>query len=112
MKVSQYHKQGLKNFVEEKPEGFKVLGEAKEGVHKVVCFIKEENGKIIDAKFNSSKRCKKLMAIADLICEKIKGQSISNIKINDVEILEFFKEEKDTEKMENRLNIVKKALGV
>jgi NifU-like protein involved in Fe-S cluster formation len=112
MKVADYHKEGLKNFVETPPEGYKLLGEAKEGVHTVKCFIKEENNKIIDAKFNSSKRCKKLMAIADVICEKLKGQSSDNIKINDEQILEFFKEEKEKDKMLNRLNIVKKALGV
>ena len=112
MKVSEYHKQGLKNFVEEKPQGYEVFGEAKEGVHKIVCFVNEENGKIVDAKFNSSKRCKKLMAIADLVCEKLKGQSRESIKIDDEKILQFFKEEKEKDKMINRLNIVKKALGV
>ncbi len=112
MKVSEYHKQGLKNFVDEKPADYEVLGEAKEGVHKVVCFVKEENGEILDAKFNSSKRCKKLIAIADLVCGKLKGQSKNSIKIDDEDILHFFKEEKEKDKMINRLNIVKKALGV
>jgi len=112
MKIADYHKQGLKNFVDNVPKNYETLGEAKEGIHKVSCFIKEENGKIVDAKFNSSKRCKKLMAIADLICEKLKGQNKGSIKINDKEILEFFKEEKEKDKMLNRLNIVKKALGV
>lgn len=112
MKVSEYHKKGLNNFVETIPSGYKLIGEAKEGVHKVSCFIKEKDRKIEDAKFNSSKRCKKLMAIADLVCEKLKGQPVDKITINDEEILESFKEEKEKEKMQNRLNIVKKAVGV
>ncbi len=112
MKVSEYHKQGLKNRVEEKPEGFELLGSYQEGAHKVECFIKKEGSKIVDAKYTSSKRCKKLMAIADLVCEKIKGQEVGKITINDDEILEFFKEEKEKDKMLNRLNIVKKAIGL
>jgi len=112
MKVSEYHKKGLRNFVENVPSEYELLGESQEGAHKIKCFVKIENDKITDAKFNSSKRCKKLMAIADFICEKIKGQNINSIKINDKEVLEFFKEEKEKDKMGNRLNIVKKALGV
>lgn len=112
MKVSEYVKKGLKNRVEVIPEGYELLGSAKEGVHKVECYIKKEGHKIIDAKYISSKRCKKLMAIADLVCEKIKGQEIRNISINDEEILSFFSEEKEKDKLQNRLNIVKKALGI
>ncbi|WP_456401761.1 iron-sulfur cluster assembly scaffold protein [Persephonella sp.] len=111
MKVSEYHKKGLKNFVEEKPEKFEVLGSAKEGVHRVEIYIKKKNGKIEDAKFSSSKRCKKLMALADVVVEMIKNQNVKKISINDSEILGLFKEEKEKDKMENRLNIVKKALG-
>ncbi len=110
MKVSQYIKEGLKNKVEEKPEGYTLLGKNKEGVHFVECYIKEEDGKITDAKYKSSKRCKKLMAVADIICEKLKGQNVNNISINKQEILEFFKEEKEKDKMENRVDIVLKAI--
>ncbi len=110
MKVAEYHKKGLKNFVEEKPEGYKTLGSAKEGVHRVEIYILEEDGKIKDAKFSSSKRCKKLMAIADLVTEKIKGLDTSSIGINDEEILQFFQEEREKDKMKNRLEIVKKAV--
>ncbi|NPA16559.1 iron-sulfur cluster assembly scaffold protein [Persephonella sp.] len=111
MKVSEYHKQGLKNYVEEKPEGFTSLGTAKEGAHRVEIFITAENGKIVDARFSSSKRCKKLMAIADVVTEKLKGQKVDSIKIDPEEILQFFKEEKEQDKMRNRLSIVLKALG-
>ncbi len=112
MKVSEYHKQGLKNRVEEQPEGYQILGSHKEGVHQVTCFVKVEDDKIIDAKYTSSKRCKKLMAVADVICEKLKSQNIDNISIDKNEILEFFKEEKEKDKMENRIDIVLKALNL
>jgi hypothetical protein len=109
MKVSEYHKKGLKNFVnQEEIEGYEVLGEAKEKVHRVKCFVKKEQNKIVDAKFTASKRCKKLLAIADLVCEKIKEKGDLNINFD--EILEHFKEEKEQDKMEARLNIVKKAV--
>ncbi len=109
MKVSEYHKQGLKNFVEEENlEGYETLGEAKEKVHRVKCFVKKENNKIIDAKFNASKRCKKLLAIADVVCEKIKENGNTNIDFD--EVLKFFKEEKEQDKMKARLEIVKKAV--
>ncbi len=112
MKVSEYIKQGLKNRVDNPPEDYQLLGSHKEGAHKVECFVKVDNGKIVDAKYTSSKRCKKLMAIADYVCELIKGQSINNLYIDDEKILSFFKEERDREKMKNRLDIVKKALGI
>ncbi|ACO04702.1 MAG TPA: nicotinate phosphoribosyltransferase [Persephonella sp.] len=111
MKVSEYHKKGLKNFAEEKPEGYEILGSAKEGAHRVEIYILEEDGKIKDAKFSSSKRCKKLMAIADFVTEKIKGQSLNSINVSDEEILKFFEEEKEKDKMLNRLNIVKKTFS-
>ena len=110
MKVSDYIKSGLKNFTEENPADYQLLGEAQEKIHKVKCFVKVDNDLIIDAKFNSSKRCKKLMAIADLICEKLKGQNISSISINDNEILEFFNEEKEKNKLIDRINLVKGAI--
>lgn len=111
MKISEYHKKGLKNFVKEKPDSYKMLGSAKEGIHRIEIYIKEEKGKIKDAKFNSSKRCKKLTAIADLITEKIKGMSINRLKINKEEILGFFNEEKEKDKIVSRLNLIKKALS-
>ncbi len=112
MKVSDYVKEGLKNRVEQKPEGYELLGAYKEGVHSVECYAKLEDGKIVDAKYVSSKRCKKLMAVADLICERLKGQKIDNIKIDKDDILTFFREEKEKDKMENRVSIVLKALKV
>ncbi|WP_457640195.1 nicotinate phosphoribosyltransferase [Persephonella sp.] len=112
MKVSEYHKQGLKHFTEEKPADYKSIGSAKEGVHRIEFFIKEENGIIKDAKFTASKRCKKLLAVADLTAEMLKGQPADKYSIDREKILQFFKEEKEKGKMENRLSIVTKALGI
>ena len=109
MKVSEYHKQGLKNFVEEEPQGYKKLGEAKEGVHRVACYIKEDDGKIVDAKFTASKRCKKLLAIADYVCELLKN---GEKDITEEKVLSFFKEEKDKDKMKARFKLVKQAAGL
>ncbi|WP_457626529.1 nicotinate phosphoribosyltransferase [Persephonella sp.] len=112
MKVSEYHKQGLKNFVEKKPEGYEVLGSAKEGVHRVEFFIKTEDGVITDVKFSSSKRCKKLTALADVVAEKLRGQKTGSLHINPEEVLQFFGEEKEKDKMKNRLSIVLRALDL
>ncbi len=105
MKVSEYLKKGLKNFVEEKAEGSS--GECKEGAHRVTIFLKREGDKIKDCKFNATKRCKKLLAITDYTCEILKQRGEVPTK---EEILSFFSEEKEKEKMENRADIALTAL--
>ncbi len=110
MRVSEYIKSGLRNYLENTPSDYKLLGEAQDKIHKVRCFVKLEDNIITDAKFNSSRRCKKLMAIADLVCEKLKGQNIKQLSIDEKEILSFFKEEKEKNKLSERLNLVKKAI--
>jgi len=110
LKVSEYIKSGLKNYLENITSDYKLLGEAQEKIHKIRCFIKVEDNIITDVKFNSSKRCKKLMAIADLVCEKLKGQNLNQLSIDEKEILSFFEEEKDKDKLSERLNLVKKAI--
>ena len=112
MKAGEYVKSGLKNFVEEIPPTYENLGSAKEGCHRVEFYGRVENGVLKDVKYNSSKRCKKLLAIADLVAEKLKGQKVDNFKFNDDDILEFFDEKKDKKKMEDRLSIIKKALNI
>jgi len=42
--VSEYIKNGLKNFVENlPPEDYQLLGEAQEKIHKIRCFAKIKN---------------------------------------------------------------------
>ncbi len=105
MKVSEYVKQGLKNFVEAEVEG--ESGSCTQGCHRVTVFLKKENGKIVDCKFNATKRCKKLLAIADYMCELVKEKGTAPTK---EELLAMFPEEKEKDKMENRVEIALSAL--
>ncbi|RLJ70637.1 hypothetical protein BCF55_0915 [Hydrogenivirga caldilitoris] len=105
MKVSDYIKEGLKNFVEGEAEGKQ--GAYSEGVHKVTVFVKFKDGKVVDCKFNSTKRCKKLLAITDYMCELLK--ETGNPPTVE-ELLSKFPEEKEKEKMENRAKIALNAL--
>ncbi len=105
MKVAEYIKQGLKNFVETEGEG--VSGTCSEGCHRVTVFVRKEGGKVVDCKFNATKRCKKLLAITDYMCELVKERGEVPTK---EELLSMFKEEKEREKMENRAEIALNAL--
>jgi len=103
MKVSEYHKQGLKHFIEEPKDEWKKIGEAKEGAHRVAFYLTED-GKCV---FNSSRRCRKLLAIADFTCDFYNREGRFPTQ---EEILNFFAEERDREKMKARIDIVSKAL--
>ncbi|WP_457601358.1 nicotinate phosphoribosyltransferase [Hydrogenivirga sp.] len=105
MKVAEYVKKGLKNFVEAEAEGNQ--GSCTEGCHRVTVFVKKENGKIVDCKFNATKRCKKLLAITDYMCELVKEKGSVPTK---EELLSMFPEEKEKDKMENRAEIALRAL--
>ncbi len=102
MKVSEYHKQGLKRFVDSEPQ-FVKKGEAKEGVHRISLYILPD-GKCV---FNASRRCKKLLAITDFACDYY---SQSGRFPSEDEILKFFGEEKDRAKMKARIEILRKAI--
>ncbi len=102
MKVSEYHRRGLKHFVDSEPR-FAKKGEAKEGVHRLTLYILPD-GKCV---FNASRRCKKLLAIADFACDY---HSLNGRFPLEDEILEFFREEKDRTKMKARIEILKKAI--
>ncbi len=110
MKVAEYVNEGLKNMVEEVLEGYKV-GEFKSGCHKVNLMLKLERGKVKDCKFTATKRCKKLLAVADYVCETIKGKSAKSLSVSEEEIVNFFGEEKEKDKIRNRAEIVLNALN-
>ncbi len=105
MKVAEYLKEGLRNFVEGEGEGRS--GTHSEGCHRVTVFLKVEDGKITGCSFNATKRCKKLLAVTDYMCELVRssGQIPSQ-----EEILSAFAEEKDREKMEHRVRMALSAL--
>lgn len=109
MRVSEYLEKGLKNLVDEKPSGYEEIGKSKSGCHAVNVYIKRKDGKIEDVKIKATKRCKKLLAIADYVAEDIRQKG--RIEIDNQQILNFFKEEKETEKMIDRINLLKLALG-
>jgi len=111
MKVAEYLKEGLKNFSEEAPQDYQLLGKAKEGCHRVEFFAKVKDGIVKEAVFNSSKRCKKLLALADVVAEMLKGQKVKNLKINEEKLLETFKDEKDKKKIKERIELIKTALA-
>ena len=110
MKVKDYVENGLKHFLEDVPADYKEVGKCKSGCQSVGFYIKEEDKKITDVKFSSSKRCKKLLAVADYVAEIVKSKG--KIEFEDEEILKFFKDEKEIDKVRDRLEIVKKALNV
>ncbi len=110
MNATQYLENGLKNYLDFAPEGYKDLGKCKHGCHSLNFFIKEEDGKIVDVKFTASKRCKKLLAVADYVSSLIKEKG--KIEFDNNEVLEFFKEEKEIDKLKDRLKLVKEALNI
>lgn len=110
MRVSEYVEKGLKNMVEEKPEGYMELGKCTSGCHSVVYFIKGTTEKVEDVKFKATKRCKKLLAVADFVAQKIKERG--KVELKEEEVLNYFSDEKEQDKLKDRLNIVKTALGL
>jgi len=102
MRVKDFiEKEGIERFVESKPESFEALPEVKEGAHRIQFFIKEG-----ECRFNSSKRCKKLLALAEVACRLVEEGKMPS----EEELLSFFSEERDREKMKARAELVVKAL--
>lgn len=108
MKVSDFLKNGTEHFVDGAPEGLKALSEVKEGVHRLQFFVREENGKVVECRFKASKRCKKLLALSEKACQLIEERG--SLEVSTKELLEFFSEEKDRKKMEERVKFVERAL--
>lgn len=109
MKVSEYVEKGIKNIVKEEPEGYEEVGKEKSSCHTVSVYVKRSGDRIEDVKIKATNRCKKLLAISDYVAEKMK--EIGKLEFEEQELLEFFKEEKEKEKMIDRINLLKTALG-
>ncbi len=107
MKVADYVNQGLKNLVDDEPGGYESSGKCTQGCHSVTVFLKKQGDKIVDCKFKATKRCKKLLAVTDYMCELVKKNG--QVPKPD-EILSNFGEEKEKDKMENRVSIALTAL--
>ena len=111
MKVAEYHRQGLRYWVEEPPEGFAPLGrEAREGGHRVAFFARVEAGRLAEVVFHSSRRCRKLLALADVAAERLRGQPAQGYSLDAEELLNFFAEERDRAKMQARVELILQAL--
>ncbi len=111
MKVAEYHRQGLRHWVLEVPEGFVPLGtEARDGGHRVAFFARVEAGRLTEVVATGSRRCRKLMALADLAAERLQGQSVEDYALSLEELLDFFAEERDRAKMRARANLIMQAL--
>jgi len=90
---------------DEKEEG-NLVGEAKKGVHWIKVYVKDNK-----FYYNSSKRCKKLLAIADYVMDLLNKNIKDKEEIKN-KVLDFFKEEKEKDKIKDRLNLVLKALNL
>ncbi len=113
MKVAEYHRQGLQHYVNAPPEGYQPLGaEARHGVHRVAFFAQVADGRLADVRFTSSKRCRKLLALADLAAERLRGQPAQGFHLEANDLLAFFAEERDQAKMAERLRLIFAALGL
>ncbi|WP_457679557.1 nicotinate phosphoribosyltransferase [Thermovibrio sp.] len=102
MRTSDFLKEeGLKHFTDKKPEGFRELPQVKAGVHRLQFFT--------DGKrwlFNASRRCKKLLALSEVACRLLEEGK----EVKKGELLTLFRDEKDRKKMEERAEIVLRAL--
>ncbi|HEY58191.1 MAG TPA: nicotinate phosphoribosyltransferase [Anaerolineae bacterium] len=113
MKVAEYHRQGLRHWVNEVPEGFTPLGtEAREGGHRVAFLARVEGGRLSEVVATGSRRCRKLMALADLAAARLRGQSASGFSLSAKDLLAHFAEERDRAKMQARVALVMQALGL
>jgi len=97
--------------VEEAVDGYNKTGEFKSGCHRVNLMLKVERGKVKDCKFIATKRCKKLLAVADYVCESVKGKSVKSLTLTEEDIVNFFGDEKEKDKIRNRAEIVLNALN-
>ncbi len=110
MRVADYIKEELKNFVEEVPEGYVEIGKCSSGCHSVRFFIKGSPERVEDIKFKATNRCKKLLAVADFVAQRIREKG--KMDVDEYEVLSYFSEEKEKDKLKDRLNMVKTALGL
>ncbi len=113
MKVAEYHRQGLRHRVDAVPEGFVPLGaEAREGAHRVAFYAQVADGRLARVVHTGSKRCRKLLALADVAAERLEGQPAQGYRLTADELLAAFAEERDRAKMRARAALVLRALGL
>ncbi len=113
MRVAEYHRRGLQRRVEAAPEGFVPLGaEARDGVHRVAFYAQVADGRLARVVHTGSKRCRKLLALADWAAQRLEGQPYPGYRLSAEDLLRAFAEEKDWAKMQARAALVLRALGL
>ncbi len=112
MKVAEYHRQGLKHRVDTPPEGYIPLGTARDGGHRVSFYARVQKGHLAHVVHTGSKRCRKLLALADVAAARLQGQPYPGYTLKARELLDFFREERDKAKMTQRVHLVLRALGL
>ncbi len=112
MKVAEYHRQGLHWRVDTAPKDYQLLGEARKDGHSVAFWAKVEDGRLADVRYTSSRRCRKLMALADVAAERLRGQLYPGFRLTEADLLTLFGEERDKAKMSARAQLILKALGL
>ena len=111
MKVAEYHRQGVRHWVAEPPPGYVPLGaEARNKNHRVAFWGQVEAGHLRAVRFTSSRRCRKLLALADVAAERLRGQPYPGYTLDAEAVLAFFAEERDQQKMADRMALIMQAL--
>ena len=112
MRVAEYHRQGLQRRVDAAPEGWQPLGQAREGGHWVAFYAQVQDGRLARVVHTGSRRCRKLLALADVAAQRLEGQPYPGYTLDPAALLAFFAEEKDRAKMQARAALVLRALGL
>ncbi len=113
MKVADYHRRGLRHRVEARPDGFVLLGqEVREGGYRVAFYAQVADGRLQRVVHTGSKRCRKLLALADVAAARLEGQPIPGYHLRAEDLLGVFAEERDQAKMRARAALVLRALAL
>ena len=114
MKVAEYHRRGLQHFTPTPPTHAVPLGtEARDGVHRVAFFGQiSPDGRLTSVFYTASKRCRKLLALADVAATRLEGQPAEAYTLHPQELLDAFAEERDQQKMQARIALILQALNL
>ncbi|NPA26797.1 MAG: hypothetical protein GXO36_04285 [Chloroflexi bacterium] len=112
MRVRDYHANpGIRYWVPEPPAGYQPLGtEARQGGHRVAFWAKVEDHTLQDVRFTASRRCRKLLALADVVADRLRGQPYPDCRWDPEAVLATFAEERDQAKLRDRLALIQQAL--
>ncbi|NPA06377.1 MAG: hypothetical protein GXO54_03130 [Chloroflexi bacterium] len=112
MRVRDYHNDpGIRFWVPEPPQGYQPLGpEVREGGHRIAFWARVVDGHLEDVRFTASRRCRKLLALADVVAERLRGQPYRACSWDPAAVLATFADERDQGKLRARLDLIRRAL--